>query len=104
MTDPSRLSASLSRRSFLGRLAALGAAGFGAASLLAACGGGEEPPGAQIRRSLGYVDDSSDPDRLCSNCRFFNSPAHDAAPGGCQLFEGPVAPGGYCNSWAAPPA
>ncbi len=115
--------ASVSRRAFLGRVAALG---FGASAFLTACGGGEEaapasgaapggsviaaecegydaltPEELQPRQALGYVDNTPDPAQHCSNCRFYNAPAGGAACGGCQLFKGPVAPGGYCNSWAA---
>ena len=122
---------SISRRDFLGRFAVIGAAGLGASSLLAACGGGEQPadapaetaPGApaadgvvaaqcegydalteqdlQTRQTLGYVDDSPNPQQLCSNCRFYTQPTGGSPCGGCTLFAGPVAPGGYCNSWAA---
>lgn len=120
---------SLSRRDFLGRFAVLGALGLGVSSL-AACGGGEQPAetapdGAaapadgdviaaqcegydalteqdlQIRQTLGYVDDTPNPDQHCSNCRFYTQPAGGSPCGGCTLFQGPVAPGGYCNSWAA---
>ena len=126
----STLSESTSRRAFLGRVAALG---LGASAFLAACGGGEEPAPAagagapapangnvvaaecegyaaltpeeiQPREALGYVDNTPDPAKMCSNCRFYNVPEGGAACGGCQLFKGPVAPGGYCNSWAAPAA
>lgn len=126
MSDPSN---SISRRNFLGRFALLGAAGLGASSLLAACGGGEQPaetaPGEaatsgdgvvaaqcegydalteqdlQTRQTLGYVDESPNPQQICSNCRFYNQPAGGSPCGGCTLFQGPVAPEGYCNSWAA---
>ena len=129
-------SSAQSRRSFLGRFAALGAAGLGLSGALAACGGGEdgeatttmpaEQPetegGAQtagvqasecegydalteqdlqMRETLGYVDESPNPEQLCSNCRFYTQPAEGDVCGGCQLFAGPVAPDGYCNSWAA---
>lgn len=125
MSDPRP---SLSRRDFLGRFAVLGAVGFGASSL-AACGGGEQPaetaPGTtapsgngvvaaqcegydalteqdlQTRRTLNYVDESPNPEQICSNCRFYTQPAGGSPCGGCTLFQGPVAPEGYCISWAA---
>lgn len=53
----------------------------------------------QTRQALGYVDNSPYPEQLCSNCQFYNQPEGDSPCGGCQLFAGPVAPGGYCNSW-----
>ena len=55
----------------------------------------------QTRQTLGYVDNSPDPAKLCSNCQFYNQPEGDSPCGGCQLFQGPVAPEGYCNSWVA---
>lgn len=132
----SRSSSSQSRRAFLGRFAALGAAGLGLSSVIAACGGGEqgggqEAPGAtestpadgadagqvvaadcegydalteqdlQMRETLQYADESPNPEQLCNNCRFYNQPAEGEVCGGCQLFKGPVAPEGYCSSWAA---
>ncbi len=117
----------LSRRAFLGRAAALG----GVSVFLAACGGGESGNQAgtesgaaaggesgvvaaecegydqlteqalQTRQTLGYVDVSPQEGKYCHNCRFYNQPEGGAACGGCQLFPGPVAPNGYCNSWAA---
>lgn len=123
MSDPNT-PVPTSRRAFLGRIAALGA---GASAFLAACGdaaapaatGGATPATGgviaaecegydlltpeelQPRQALGYVDASPNATQLCSNCRFYNQPVGDAACGGCQLFKGPVAPNGYCNSWAA---
>ncbi|NBC18088.1 MAG: hypothetical protein GVY18_12325 [Bacteroidetes bacterium] len=122
-----------SRRAFLGRFAALGAAGLGLSSAVAACGGGEDggqqapaatesaPAGdgdqvvaadcegfdaltdqdLQMRETLQYADESPNPEQLCNNCRFYNEPADGEVCGGCQLFKGPVAPEGWCSSWAA---
>ena len=53
----------------------------------------------QTRETLGYVDNTPDPEKLCTNCQFYNQPEAGASCGGCQLFQGPVAPDGYCNSW-----
>ena len=115
---------SYSRRAFLERATALGAV-LGLPSLLTACGGeGGETSGEtaaaedvqasecagydtlteaqlQTRQALGYVDDSPYPVQLCNNCQFYNQPEGDSPCGGCQLFAGPVAPEGYCNSWVA---
>jgi hypothetical protein len=55
----------------------------------------------QMRETLQYVDESPNPEELCSNCRFYNEPPAGEACGGCQLFKGPVAPDGWCSSWAA---
>lgn len=128
MKDPTNpIPEPTSRRQFLGRVAALGA---GASVFLAACGGDEAAPAAggeaapapasanisasecagydaltpeqlQTRQALAYVDNSPNLEQLCSNCRFYNQPEGGSPCGGCQLFPGPVAPGGYCNSWAA---
>ena len=53
------------------------------------------------RQALGYVDVTPDPAQVCQNCLFYQVPPASAACGGCQLFAGPVAPAGYCASWAA---
>ena len=104
MSDP------VSRRRFLVSAGAV----LGVGPLLAACGGGGDVTAAscegyaaldaaalQQRASLEYVDKSATPGQLCSNCRFYNAPAAGADCGGCQLFQGPVAPGGWCKSWVA---
>jgi hypothetical protein len=55
----------------------------------------------QMRQTLAYVDASPHADKLCSNCQLY-IPAEEGAPcGGCQIIKGPIAPGGYCTSWAA---
>jgi hypothetical protein len=54
----------------------------------------------QMRQTLQYVDESPEPEKLCSNCQLFIAPEGDAACGGCQVIKGPIAPGGYCTSWA----
>ena len=53
------------------------------------------------RRRFLAATASPNPQQLCSNCRFYNVPAGGSPCGGCQLFQGPVAPEGYCTSWAA---
>lgn len=115
----------LTRRAFLGRLAAVGAP-----ALLVACGGdgagesdlppvvdastcrGYDPESVALRRTLGYEDRSVVPGQYCTNCRFYVAPASSGDRcGGCTLIpglgesgQGPVSPGGYCRSWAAVPA
>lgn len=127
----------LTRRRFLGRFAAAGAAGLGGSALLAACGGGEDaaepavddtsaaasaPAGEEYpvvdastcqgydaldeqalstRQALNYQDDSPEEGQYCGNCQFKQVYAADAQCLGCQLFLGPVSPGGWCLSWAA---
>ena len=111
-----------SRRSFLKRAIFIGAAGLIAPGLLSACsneGSAEKTEkGAEVttacpamaelsaqdkatRQSLKYVDESTEPDRVCANCRFFKQPAATAACGGCEIVGGPIAAKGYCNTWVA---
>ncbi|MCZ6619261.1 MAG: high-potential iron-sulfur protein [Gammaproteobacteria bacterium] len=53
-----------------------------------------------LRRSLGYLEVSDDPDKTCSVCAFFRPGSEDGC-GRCQLFQGgPVSPGGRCASWS----
>lgn len=113
---------SSSRRLFLGRLAALGAAGLGGSTLLAACGGdgadtvgGEYPvvdastcqgydtldqQALAARQALNYQDRTPQEGQYCGNCRFKQDYDQDSQCIGCQLFAGPVSPGGWCQSWA----
>jgi hypothetical protein len=53
-----------------------------------------------MRQTLQYVEESPDPEKLCSNCQLYVAPEEGAACGGCQIIKGPIAPGGYCTSWA----
>ena len=114
-----------SRRHFLGRIAALGAAGLGGSTLLAACGGGGadtaatgDSPYAVVeastcqgydaldqqalaaRQALNYADVTPEEGQYCGNCRFKQDYAQDSNCLGCQLFAGPVSPAGWCQSWA----
>lgn len=103
-----------SRRQFL---VATGAA-LGLGPLLAACGGGSgdvvaaecagydvlTPQDLQARAGLNYVDNTPIPEQRCDNCQFYVQPTGGSPCGGCQLFAGPVAPGGYCISWVPAPA
>ena len=115
----------LSRRDFLLRTGALSAVALGSGAILSACGDGQRPaetPAAeepmamesacddvsgltdadiQMRQTLQYVDVSPKPDQLCSNCQLYVPAAEGAACGGCTIIKGPIAPGGYCTSWAA---
>ncbi len=114
----------VSRRAFLQRISAMSALGVGAGTLLSACGGEKTSGEAaetqsaqtggqctdltglteaeiQARQTLGYVDESPYPEKLCNNCQFWIVPEGGAYCGGCQILKGPVAPEGYCNSWAA---
>lgn len=101
---------SVSRRRFLVSAGAV----LGVGPILAACGGDDAVTAAscpgygdlsaqdlQTRQALQYVDASPNPAQSCSNCRLYNQPEGGSACGGCQLFAGPVAPGGWCASWQA---
>jgi hypothetical protein len=50
------------------------------------------------RRSLGYVEASTDPAKHCSACSFFTAAA--AGCGTCGLLNGPVNAGAVCSSFA----
>jgi hypothetical protein len=114
-----------SRRDFLKRLSAVSVIGLGASSVLSACGGGESasnteaapeaaaaPAGCMdttglteqeiaMRNQLQYVDVTANPEQACHNCALYLAAADGAACGGCNLLKGPIAPDGYCISWAA---
>ncbi len=53
-----------------------------------------------VTKSLRYVTESPRADRNCENCQLY-IPWSGQACGGCQIFPGPVAPRGYCETWAA---
>lgn len=96
-----------SRRNFLGLAAGaplmLLAAGRARAADAPACYDPATLPFSQKnrRRSLGYVDLSSDPGKRCSACAFFTA-ATPASCGTCQLLGGgPVRAEAVCNSFAA---
>jgi len=54
----------------------------------------------QMINSLQYVEESPNPEKNCANCSLYNEGDYGEGCGGCQLFPGPVAANGYCNSWA----
>ena len=53
------------------------------------------------RQALNYADVTPEEGQYCGNCRFQQEYAQDSNCLGCQLFFGPVSPGGRCQSWAA---
>jgi hypothetical protein len=55
------------------------------------------------RNVLKYVDTSTEANKTCSNCLQFQ-PAGDNQCGTCKVVKGPVAPTGYCSTWAQKPA
>ena len=54
----------------------------------------------QMANSLNYVEESPGPDKNCANCSLYQEERYGSGCGGCQLFPGPVAEQGYCDSWA----
>lgn len=108
----------LSRRDFVRKLSVFGVAGLGAGSILKACGNGEDEPAAdaddpcadvsglseqeiQEREDIyEYVAETPNPDERCDNCQFWQPDRFGEECGGCELFAGPVHPGGWCNTWA----
>ena len=54
---------------------------------------------AQMRKTRGYVEQSTVAGEDCANCRFFSADAGGQC-GHCEILNGPVSRGGYCNSWA----
>ena len=52
------------------------------------------------REQLQYVAQSTKPENLCSNCRFWQPENYESPCGGCQLLKGPVHPNGWCQTWA----
>lgn len=53
------------------------------------------------RRSLSYVETSTDPAKRCAGCAFFTAAAEGC--GNCQLLNGPVNAGASCASFAPRP-
>ena len=93
------------RRKFLTLAAAAPFAALSAARAMAeapACFNPEGLPMAQksMRRSLGFVANSPDPNKRCDHCAFYKASA--AGCGTCQLLSGgPVGAGSVCASFAA---
>jgi hypothetical protein len=92
-----------SRRRFLtlASTAPLVALSFGAAAQAAVCYDPNTLPLSQKsrRRTLGYVDLSTDPVKKCGGCAFFTATAPGC--GKCALLSGgPVNATGVCRSFA----
>jgi hypothetical protein len=63
----------------------------------------EIPENAAIVSGIQYVNESPNPDKLCSGCVLYTPGENDR--GKCTMFpNGVVKAGGYCISWAAKPA
>jgi hypothetical protein len=121
---------SFSRRDFLLTIGAAGAASAALAGCEPAAPPADQPPTAEtmpptaeptngvvaaecpgydqlsdadlsVRRTLNYADVTPEPGQYCHNCRFKIEGDEWGECIGCQLFPGPVAPEGWCSSWAA---
>lgn len=55
----------------------------------------------QARTNLNYVDVSPKPGEYCNNCSFWVEGESATSCGGCTVIKGPIAPKGYCITWAA---
>ncbi|HEY6459111.1 MAG TPA: hypothetical protein VIY73_03140 [Polyangiaceae bacterium] len=56
---------------------------------------------ATVRTSLGYVDASVEPGKMCQVCQQFNPPPGPGVCGTCKVVKGPINPHGYCKSFVA---
>jgi hypothetical protein len=110
----------LSRRSFIQRLAVIGAASVGATYLVACGGDGDKDDAAggstaaldctdvsalsedqqATRTALQYVDVSVTEGQNCANCQQYQAAADTAACGACLVVPGSINPAGHCTSWA----
>jgi hypothetical protein len=55
------------------------------------------PEDVQRRTTLGYVDHTPDDKRRCDECVQYTASASQEQCGTCNLFKGPIHPGGVCN-------
>jgi High potential iron-sulfur protein len=96
-----------SRRNMLRASAAaplllLGLATSARAADAVACFDLDSMPSSQknLRKSLGFKPQSTDPKKHCGICNFFTPSEGDC--GKCTLLSGgPVSTGSVCNSWVA---
>ena len=76
----------------------LGALTVASSARAAACSSPDDND-SSLRKSLHYVESSSNPDQHCSGCSFFSDP--QGSCGRCMIFGGPANINGHCDSWAA---
>ena len=54
-----------------------------------------------IREANNYTEKSQHSDKNCLNCSFFKTGQGQSPDcGQCELFNGPAASDGYCDSWS----
>jgi len=81
---------------------------LGCGKKVAVCNGDTQLSGLSdvertTRSTLKYQDQSPEAAKNCTNCLQFQ-PAGEGQCGACKVLKGPVAPQGYCTTWAAKPA
>ncbi len=113
-TSNNNTNVKLSRRDFLLKAAAFGAAGAAlaaTATTTTSCTGGQgatqaalacndttglAPADVQMRTTQAYVEKTPEAGKVCSNCLFWQ-PKEAGKCGGCQVLKGPIHPDGYCK-------
>lgn len=82
----------MSRRQFVGT-------GLGLAAGLALVGTARAQ--AVLEKSaVNYVDQTPNPEQVCSNCVFWLPGADPAGVGACSMVQGEIAAEGWCAIWA----
>jgi hypothetical protein len=76
------------------------ASASGSCSDLSGLSDAQKKQRSQMVKSLQYVEETPQDDKNCANCSLYIKGEYGEGCGGCQLFPGPVAANGYCNSWA----
>jgi hypothetical protein len=107
MTDKLSRRDVLRRGAVLGALAALGAAACGkekSPALTCTDISGLSAGDLQVRTTLAYVDQSTEPGKSCANCQQFVAPATAGTCGTCKVLKGPINPAGNCKSFVAKPS
>ena len=79
---------------------AAASAGEGGDTVASCDTSGIDDTSKQMRKTLQYVEVSPNEGKYCNGCAQWKPPEKEGACGGCKLFTGPVAPKGYCLSYA----
>jgi hypothetical protein len=105
MTDKLSRRDVLQRSAVLGAFAALGATACSKSTPALTCTdtSGLSAGDLQIRTTLAYVDQSTEPGKTCANCQQFVAPAAAGTCGTCKVLKGPINPAGNCKSFVAKP-
>lgn len=54
----------------------------------------------EVRTTLGYVDQTTDPAKPCVRCTQYVPATGGDHCGGCKIMKGPIHPNGYCKAFA----